>query len=100
LANLGYRVTAAAEPAEALQLLGDDVQIDLLVTDMVMPTMNGRQLAAKLRAARPELRVVYISGYTDDAVIASGAIDIRATYLPKPFEVEQLAQKIRELLDA
>ena len=75
-------------------------EIDLLVTDVVMPAMNGRQLAERLLPDHEGMHVLYISGYTDDAVIARGVIDPGTAFLQKPFGADRLAQKIRELLDA
>ncbi len=100
LEELGYDVVAAAGPAEALELAADGAPIDLLLTDVVMPGMNGRQLAERLRALRPKLKVLFMSGYTDDAVIARGVIDHEMAFLHKPFGADQLAQVIAELLDA
>jgi two-component system cell cycle sensor histidine kinase/response regulator CckA len=99
LADLGYGVLAAARPDDALEA-ADGEDVDLLVTDVVMPAMNGRQLAEALLADRPGMKVLYISGYTDDAVIAAGAIEPGVAFLQKPFGADRLAQKIRELLDA
>ena len=99
LSDLGYEVVPADGPEEALRLAAGRT-LDLLVTDIVMPMMNGRQLAERLLADRPELKVLYMSGYTDDAVIARGVIDAGTAFLQKPFGVDRLAQKIRELLDA
>ncbi|HXR11793.1 MAG TPA: PAS domain S-box protein, partial [Gaiellaceae bacterium] len=99
LRDLGYAVDAADGPDEALRL-ADGAVIDLLVTDVVMPSMNGRQLAELLVAGRPDMKVLYISGYTDDAVIAGGAIAPGTAFLQKPFGADRFAEKIRELLDA
>jgi two-component system cell cycle sensor histidine kinase/response regulator CckA len=99
LSDFGYDVVAADGPEEALRLAAGR-RLDLLVTDVVMPTMNGRQLAERLLADRSDLKVLYMSGYTDDAVIARGVIEPGTAFLQKPFGADQLAQKIRELLDA
>jgi two-component system cell cycle sensor histidine kinase/response regulator CckA len=99
LAELGYEVIPADGPDAALQL-ADGHPVDLLVTDVIMPAMNGRQLAEKLLVAQPDLRVLYMSGYTDDAVIARGVIEAGTAFLQKPFGADRLAQKVRELLDA
>ena len=99
LADLGYDVIAAPGPEEALRLAAG-AEIDLLVTDVVMPAMNGRQLAGRLLPDHEGMHVLYISGYTDDAVIARGVIDPGTAFLQKPFGADRLAQKIRELLDA
>jgi two-component system, cell cycle sensor histidine kinase and response regulator CckA len=99
LAELGYDVVPAEGPDQALAL-ADGRALDLVLTDVVMPKMNGRQLAERLVASRPSLKVLYMSGYTDDAVIARGVIEPGTAFLQKPFGVDRLAQKIRELLDA
>ena len=99
LSDFGYDVVAADGPEEALRLAAGR-RLDLLVTDVVMPTMNGRQLAERLLADRSDLKVLYMSGYTDDAVIARGVIAPGTAFLQKPFGADRLAQKIRELLDA
>jgi two-component system cell cycle sensor histidine kinase/response regulator CckA len=99
LSDFGYDVVAADGPEEALRLAAGR-RLDLLVTDVVMPTMNGRQLAERLLADRSDLKVLYMSGYTDDAVIARGVIEPGTAFLQKPFGADRLAQKIRELLDA
>ena len=99
LADLGYDVLAADGPEEAIAHAHGRT-IDLLVTDVVMPGMNGRLLSEKLVAAQPSMRVLYMSGYTDDAVIARGVIEPGTAFLQKPFGADRLAQKIRELLDA
>ncbi len=98
LADLGYDVLAAPGPEEALRL-AEGAAIDLLVTDVVMPVMNGRLLAERLLPGHEGMHVLYISGYTDDAVIARGVIDPGTAFLQKPFGADRLAQKIRELLD-
>jgi two-component system cell cycle sensor histidine kinase/response regulator CckA len=100
LEELGYDVVPAADPNEALALAADGAPIDLLLTDVVMPGMNGRQLAEQLREDRPELKVLFMSGYTDDAVIAQGVIDHEMAFLQKPFGADQLAQVVAELFDA
>jgi two-component system cell cycle sensor histidine kinase/response regulator CckA len=97
LEELGYDVVAAEGPTEALELAADGAPIDLLLTDVVMPGMNGRVLAERLRALRPELKVLFMSGYTDDAVIARGVIDHEMAFLQKPFGADQLAQAVAEL---
>jgi PAS domain S-box-containing protein len=99
LADLGYDVLAADGPEEAIAHAHGRT-IDLLVTDVVMPGMNGRLLSEKLVAAQPSMRVLFMSGYTDDAVIARGVIEPGTAFLQKPFGADRLAQKIRELLDA
>jgi two-component system cell cycle sensor histidine kinase/response regulator CckA len=101
LAGRGYRVLAAANGRDALALAalhaGD---IDLLLTDLVMPGMGGRELAARLRGERPGLRVVFMSGYAQDAVDGDGIGAAEGAYLAKPFSLERLAATVRAALDA
>ena len=99
LSAQGYRVLAASRGVEALQiseLLDDEIQV--LVTDVVMPHMSGHELAMRLRARRPALRVLYLSGYTDDAIAHHGIVEVDASFLQKPFTRAALATKVREVL--
>ena len=96
----GYRVIEAGNGAEALRTLGTyDGAIDLVVTDVVMPVMGGRQLVEALRPLRPEARVLYVSGYTDDAVIRHGVQRADVAFLQKPYSPSDLAEKVRRVLD-
>ena len=101
LAHAGYRVLTAATPEAALALEGRFVEpIDLLVTDVVMPGMSGRQVAEELRRRRAGLPVLYVSGYTESAIAQNGIVDAGTWFLPKPFTGAALAAKVREVLDA
>jgi CheY-like chemotaxis protein len=101
LGSLGYSLLEASTPLAALALSKEfEGHIDLLVTDVVMPEMNGRQLADELLGQRPDLRVLYTSGYTDDAMVGRGVLTPGMAFLQKPFAIEQLARKTREVLDA
>lgn len=101
LGTLGYRVLTAASPAEALRLASEEQgPIDLLITDVVMPGMNGRELAAELRAICPGLRCLFMSGYTGDVVFSRGVLQEEGNFLQKPFFARDLAGKVRETLDA
>ena len=96
----GYRVLEAASGAEALRLCeGHEGPIHLLVTDVVMPGMNGRQLAERVIAARPDVKVLFVSGYTDDEILRHGVRLGQVHFLPKPFTLRQLAETVRAVLD-
>lgn len=101
LDSQGYHVLEAASGAEALALSDQYPDpIQLLVTDVVMPSMGGRQLAEAMRLRRPGLRVLYVSGHTDDAVVVHGVVASVESFLQKPFTPRSLAQKVRTVLDA
>jgi YesN/AraC family two-component response regulator len=94
-------VIEARDGDEALRLCAQHAgAIELMVTDIVMPQVNGRQLAERLQVLRPALRVLFLSGYTDDAVVHHGVLSRGAAFLQKPFAPEALARKVREMLDS
>ncbi len=99
LRTQGYRVLEARDGSEAVRL-GTEARepIHLLLTDVVMPGMNGKEVTAKLAAAHPEMRVLYISGYTDNADVSRGVLDESADFLQKPFTPETLTRRVRETL--
>ncbi len=99
LRGSGYRVLEAGDPAAALRLLRDEGQpIDLLLTDIVMPGMSGPALAERLVADRPDLKVLYITGYAEEAIERQGALPAGGALLEKPFTAQQLAQRVRQAL--
>jgi PAS domain S-box-containing protein len=99
LRGLGYTVMAASSGAAALAVAREyEGRIDLLITDVVMPKMSGRELAQMLEGLRPELKTIYMSGYTDDAVLRHGIQGMHATFLQKPFSLGILACKVRDML--
>jgi PAS domain S-box-containing protein len=97
----GYTVLEAADGDEALRVGREHGgPIHLLVTDVVMPQMGGRELSDRLKAGRREIKVLYVSGYTDDAILHQGVSETGTAFLPKPFSASALAHKVREVLDA
>jgi PAS domain S-box-containing protein len=101
LGRCGYAVLAAGHPQEAMALSDEHAgDVHLLVTDVVMPGMGGKVLAERLVASRPQMKVLYISGYTDDAIVHHGVLDAGIHFVQKPFTPSALARKVREVLDA
>uniref|UniRef100_Q01NK6 histidine kinase n=1 Tax=Solibacter usitatus (strain Ellin6076) TaxID=234267 RepID=Q01NK6_SOLUE len=99
LTSRGYRVLEAASVSDALKIVAEqDRPIDLLLTDIVMPGMNGMDLAREAAAARPALRVLFMSGYTEGGVIDRGVLDSETPFIQKPFTLSALDRKIREVL--
>ncbi len=100
LARFGYRVIEAQNGEEALLIGANDLaKIDLLLTDVVMPRMNGQQLSEKIVEAHPGVRVLFMSGYTDDAVVRLGVFHSEIAFLQKPITPDVLVRKVREVLD-
>lgn len=100
LKSLGYDVIPAADGEEALELADrDSRKIHLLLTDVVMPRISGKELAERLAIRRPEMRVLYMSGYGDNIVIQNGILPPNTAFLQKPFGCEELANKLREVLE-
>jgi CheY-like chemotaxis protein len=96
----GYTVLEARHGAEAVEIANRHAgPVHLLVTDVVMPQMSGRELAQRLATLRPDLKVLYMSGYTDDAIVRHGVLASGIAFLSKPFTPDALALKVRELLD-
>ncbi len=99
LSQQGYRVVEAANGMEALNVMsGDGEAIDLLITDVVMPQLGGPELAARLREDRPDLRVLFMSGYSDEPAMTI-LHDRASAFLQKPFALHELLVKVREMLD-
>jgi len=100
LERQGYAVLEASSAQAALDLVQrHSGPLHLLLTDVVMPGMSGRTLAVRLLELRPELRVIYMSGYTDEAITRHGMLKPGLTYVQKPFTPDALARKVREVLD-
>ncbi|MBM4339954.1 MAG: PAS domain S-box protein [Deltaproteobacteria bacterium] len=101
LSERGYLVYSARDGKEALKFVQDhpDRDIHLLLTDVVMPGMSGKELADHLKLSTPQTKVLFISGYTDDAIVHHGVLDKGVNFVQKPFTPEGLARKVREVLD-
>jgi two-component system cell cycle sensor histidine kinase/response regulator CckA len=100
LQTCGYTVVEARDGIEAVRIAGQHHgKIDLLLTDVVMPRIGGRQVAERLAELHPEVKVLFLSGYTDDAVVRHGILEAEVAFLQKPFSPASLAAKVREVLD-
>jgi CheY-like chemotaxis protein len=96
----GYTVLEAPSAEAALDIVTRySGAIHLLLTDVVMPGLNGRELANRLAGLRPDARVIFMSGYTDDAVTRHGVLEPGSAYVQKPFTPDAIARKVREVLD-
>lgn len=101
LERQGYTVIVASNGNDALLRVAEDVDaIALVVTDVVMPSMSGGELAARLEETNPDLAVLFVSGYTDDVIVRRGLLDASASFLQKPFTATSLARAVRDALDA
>jgi CheY-like chemotaxis protein len=97
----GYRVIEARHGQEAIELgQRHPGRIQLMVTDVVMPQMSGRELAQHFARARPDMRVLFMSGYTDNAIVRHGVLETGTAFISKPFTPDALAAKVREVLEA
>ncbi len=100
LEKLGYTVLTAEKPAEALRLADENKDgIHLLITDVIMPEMNGRDLAARLSDSIPGLKTIYMSGYTADVIASHGVLEAGVEFIQKPFSLRELAVKVRQAID-
>ena len=100
LTALGYQVLEAGEADSALRLLGDHPSVQLLLTDVVMPGLNGRKLAQEAKVRRPELKILYMTGYSRNAIVHQGRLDTGVDLLQKPITSDQLAAAVRTALDS
>ena len=101
LERQGYTVLDAGDAETALQVGAEHAErLQLVITDVVMPGTSGPELAGQLASAHPHLRVLYMSGYTDDAIVQHGVLEPGVAFLQKPFSPTSLARKVREVLDA
>ena len=101
LQRQGYSVLPASTPGEAVRLAREYAgHLDLLITDVVMPEMNGRDLSKLIRNIRPEVKCMFTSGYTDNVIAHHGVLDEDVWFLPKPFSMNDLALKVHQALGA
>jgi CheY-like chemotaxis protein len=96
---LGYTVLQADGAAEALRQLDSNAEVDLLFTDIVMPETDGRKLAEEACKRRPSLEVLFTTGYTRNAIVHGGVLDPGVNLIVKPYSIEMLGRKLREILD-
>ena len=100
LGDLGYSVLSACTPTSAIQIAQDhDKEIHLLITDVVMPEMNGSALAQQLREIYPRMKYLYMSGYTANVIANRGVLDSDLHFIQKPFAMDDLARKVRKVLE-
>lgn len=100
LEELGYVVLSATSPSEAMSLAEEHAgEINLLITDVVMPVMNGRELSEQLQLLYPNLKILFMSGYTANVIVHRGVLEEGVCFIPKPFSKKDLAVKVREVLD-
>ena len=101
LEGAGYAVLEAPAPEAALRLSAEHRgRIHLMVTDVVMPGMSGREVVRALSPARPDMKVLYLSGYTDEAIVRHGMLEPGLAFLQKPFSPSALRRKVREIIDS
>jgi len=97
----GYSTVSATCADDALRICADtNKSVDLLITDVVMPDINGRELAERVKKLRPNVKVLYMSGYTENAIVHHGILDKDINFISKPFNVEDFTRKVRDVLDS
>jgi CheY-like chemotaxis protein len=100
LISLGYRVYEASDAVWGLEMLAEYPQIALLLSDVGLPGMNGRRLAEEAYARRPEIKVLYTTGYARNAIVHHGLVDPGVNLLPKPYTIQALGRKVRQVLES
>ena len=99
LDRLGYRVLTASDPVKALELAAaHQGKINLVLTDVIMPEMNGRELAGQIRELHPEVRFLFMSGYPADVISQQGVLDKGVQFIQKPFSMQDIAGKVKDIL--
>ncbi len=99
LRSLGYTVYEATNGRQALDLLESGLKVDLVITDLIMPEMNGKELAEKAKKIFPNGKIIYVSGYSDDHIAHNGLLEKGVNFIPKPYSIKQLSSMIRRVLD-
>ena len=100
LNKLGYHIMAADSPLKAISLFRDHNQnIDLVLTDVLMPEMNGVELRNKMIELKPDIRVLFMSGYTSDVILPGEILENKTAFIPKPFNLKALAEKVRHVIN-
>ena len=98
--KFGYKIIEAQNGKNALQLTKQkDIHIDLVITDLIMPEMNGQELANKITEFLPDLKIIFVSGYTFEHLIKDGEVEESINFLQKPYTIQNILRKIRETLD-
>jgi PAS domain S-box-containing protein len=100
LADLGYRVIEAVDGPQGLEIAQSAQRIDLLITDVGLPGLNGRQVADAIRAQRPDLKVLFMTGYAENTALVAGSLDERMEIIAKPFVMDALAARVRQIIEA
>jgi CheY-like chemotaxis protein len=100
LISLGYRVYEASDAVSGLEMLAEHAQIALLLSDVGLPGMNGQKLAEEAQVRRPEIKVLYTTGYARNAIVHHGLIDPGVNLLPKPYTIQALGRKVRQVLES
>jgi CheY-like chemotaxis protein len=101
LEQAGYSVVEASKAAEALSFCEEHAtDVDLLLTDVVMPEMSGKELADRLKSQSPDLKMLFMSGYTDESIVHHGVLDSSVEFIQKPFTPASLIRKVRDVLDS
>jgi CheY-like chemotaxis protein len=100
LRDAGFEVLDAADGNEALRTLAQHSQVDVVITDLAMPELGGRELARRLSQSRPDLPIIFMSGYTDDDLARRGLLQTGAPYLEKPFSPQALVRMVQDVLDS
>ncbi len=101
LTRLGYRVITASKPSEAIQLAKESPErIELIITDIIMPEMNGKELSSILLKENPDIKILFMSGYPSNVIAYQGILEEGINFIQKPFSLKEISLKIRRVLDA